>query len=278
MKIKTVLQTCDEPNKNKRIYPKSVLMNGIEKIRPLIEQHALTGELDHPVPSSNSETDSYRHFVVLYQNTSHIIEDIYFEGDKVMGIVKTASTQKGKDMAGLILDGVPVGFSLRAMGESEVNSSGITTIKEPFEVVTYDCVSNPSHAKARMVSRVSECALVVPKAKILTENAFGSITLDRSGLLYGYNKASKSLDAKLQDLMENINSLTTTKQKKTIDSNKVILGLLEAYLNDDKDDPGKSYHNKMIEYLNDYLDTDRDEKYKKDPELKYKDFFNKYFN
>ena len=113
VKIKTVLQTCDSVNKNKRIYPKSVLMKGVEKIRPLIEQHALTGELDHPIPSGQSETDSYRHFVVLYQNTSHIIEDIYFEGDKVMGIIKTASTQKGKDMAGLILDGIPVGFSLR---------------------------------------------------------------------------------------------------------------------------------------------------------------------
>jgi hypothetical protein len=135
VKIKTILQTCDDVNKNKRIYPKSVLMHGVEKIRPLIEQHALTGEMDHPVPSGNSETDSYRHFVVLYQNTSHIIEDIYFEGNKVMGIVKTASTQKGRDLAGLIMDGVPVGFSLRAMGESEVNSSGITTIKEPFEMV-----------------------------------------------------------------------------------------------------------------------------------------------
>ena len=113
VRIKTILQTCNDVNKNKRIYPKEVLQRAVEKIKPLMEQHALTGELDHPVPSGTSETDSYRHFVVLYQNTSHIIEDIYFEGDKVMGIVKTASTAKGKDMAGLIMDGVPVGFSLR---------------------------------------------------------------------------------------------------------------------------------------------------------------------
>ena len=136
VRIKTILQTCDDVNKNKRIYPKEVLQRAVEKIRPMMEQHALTGELDHPVPSGASETDSYRHFVVLYQNTSHIIENIYFEGNKVMGIVKTASTQKGRDMAGLIMDGVPVGFSLRAMGESEVNSSGITTIKDPFEMVS----------------------------------------------------------------------------------------------------------------------------------------------
>ena len=130
------MQTANDVNKNKRIYPKDILAEAIEKIKPLMEQHALTGELDHPVPSNSTETDSYRHFVVLYQNTSHIIEDLYFEGNKVMGIVKTASTAKGRDMAGLIMDGVPVGFSLRGLGESEINSSGITTIKRPFEMVS----------------------------------------------------------------------------------------------------------------------------------------------
>lgn len=166
-------------------------------------------------------------------------------------------------------------MNTEAMGESEVNSSGITTIKEPFEMITYDAVSNPSHKEARMVGRVSECELVVPKTKILTENAFGSITLDRSGLLYGYNKVSKSLDDKLQDLMENINSLPA-KSRKKIDSNREILGLLEAYLNDDKTDVTKSYHNNLIDYLNDYLDAD-DDKYKKNPDLRYKDLFKKYF-
>ena len=115
VKIKAVLQTTDDVNKNKRVYPKSILQEAVEKIKPLIETHALTGELDHPIPTSVSETDSYRHFVVLYQNTSHIIDDIYFEGNKVMGIVETASTQKGFDLAGLIEDGVPVGFSLRKL-------------------------------------------------------------------------------------------------------------------------------------------------------------------
>ena len=45
VKIKAILQTANEANKNKRIYPKDVLMRGVEKIKPLIEQHALTGEL-----------------------------------------------------------------------------------------------------------------------------------------------------------------------------------------------------------------------------------------
>ena len=66
-----------------------------------------------------------------------------------------------------------------------------------------------------MQSRVSESELVIPKSsgKLLMENTFGSITLDRSGLLYGLNKKSKSLDQRLSELTE------TIKQKEIITHN-----------------------------------------------------------
>jgi hypothetical protein len=165
------------------------------------------------------------------------------------------------------------------MGESEVNSSGITTIKEPFEMVTYDCVSNPSHKEARMQSRVSESQLVVPKSsgKLLMENTFGSITLDRSGLLYGLNKKSKSLDQRLSELTETINALRPDPESlKKMFRKKSIVGLLEAYLNDDSTDVSKSYHNSMIEYLTDYFDDE--DKRKTNREKSRKDLLKKHFN
>ena len=45
VKIKAIMQTANDVNKNKRIYPKDVLEEGIEKLKPLMKQHALTGEL-----------------------------------------------------------------------------------------------------------------------------------------------------------------------------------------------------------------------------------------
>ena len=142
--------------------------------------------------------------------------------------------------------------------ESEVNSSGITTIKDPFEMVTYDAVSNPSHKDARMQSRVSESQLVVPatKGKLLMENTFGSLTMDRSGLLYGFNKTpSKSLDQRLKDLTETFNSLKPEPEMvKRAFQKKSIVGLLEAYLNDDSTDVSKSYHNNIVEYMQEYFD------------------------
>ena len=197
-----------------------------------------------------------------------------------MGIVKTASTAKGRDLAGLIMDGVPVGFSLRAMGESEVNSSGITTIKNPFEMVTYDAVSNPSHKEARMQSRVSETQLVVPatKGKLLMENTFGALTMDRSGLLFGINKtSSKSLDQRLRDLTEAINSLKPEPEMvKRAFQKKSIVGLLEAYLNDDSTDVSKSYHNNIVEYMQEYFDDD--DKRRTNREKHHRDMLKKYFN
>ena len=45
VRIKAIMQTTDTVNKNKRIYPKEILMRAVDKIKPMIEQHALTGEL-----------------------------------------------------------------------------------------------------------------------------------------------------------------------------------------------------------------------------------------
>ena len=156
VRISTVLQTLNECNKNKRIYPGYLLEKALNEIKPLFKSRSLLGELYHPLVSGNDDADSYRHFVVLYERASHIIEDMYIDGNTLYGVVETSLTEPGFKMAGLIMDKVPVGFSLRAIGESKTRSDGITEVTAPFNVITYDCVSNPSHAKARMVKVVSE--------------------------------------------------------------------------------------------------------------------------
>ena len=132
-----------------------------------------------------------------------------------------------------------------------------------------------------MQSRVSETQLVVPptKGKLLMENTFGSLTMDRSGLLYGFNKTpSKSLDQRLKDLTETINNLKPEPEMvKKAFQKKSIVGLLEAYLNDDSNDVANSYHNSLIDYLNEYFDKDADKR-KSNREKHYKDMLKKYFD
>lgn len=148
VRISTVLQTLNECNKNKRIYPGYLLEKALNEIKPLFKSRSLLGELDHPLISGNDDADSYRHFVVLYERASHIIEDMYIDGNTLYGVVETSLTEPGFKMAGLIMDKVPVGFSLRAIGESKTRSDGITEVTAPFNVITYDCVSNPRDRKS----------------------------------------------------------------------------------------------------------------------------------
>ncbi len=220
-RIKTVLQTLNEVNKNKRIYPGYILERALKEIKPLFKSRSLLGELDHPVVSGNDEADSYRHFVVLYEKASHIIEDMYVDGNTLYGIVETSLTEPGFKMAGLIMDRVPVGFSLRAMGESKVRQDGVTEVTAPFTVITYDCVSNPSHAKARMVEVVSE------NFSKFRENAVPDIYLehdivcDRSDILNNMMgiKPVTSLEQIVESLEKKIkgttNRLIEAKQKPT---------------------------------------------------------------
>lgn len=131
-----------------------------------------------------------------------------------------------------------------------------------------------------MQSRVSESKIVVPptKGKLLMENTFGALTMDRTGLLFGFNKTkSRSIDQRLRDLSETINNLKPDPEKvQEMFRKKSIVGLLEAYLNDDSNDVSKSYHNNMVEYLTDYFDDD--DKRKTNREKSRKDSLKKYFN
>ena len=49
-----------------------------------------------------------------------------------------------------------VGFSLRALGAVEALSDGTIMVREPIKPITYDFVSNPSHATAKVLEFLPE--------------------------------------------------------------------------------------------------------------------------
>lgn len=70
---------------------------------------------------------------------------------------------KGPDLANLILrDKVNIGFSLRALGAVEPMHDGTLMVKSPILPITYDIVTNPSHANARVMEFIpeSDCSLL----------------------------------------------------------------------------------------------------------------------
>lgn len=233
VKIRTVLQTLNCGNKNKRYYSSMLLERGISEIRPIFKARHLLGEIDHPVPSGVEATDSYRHCVVLYKNASHIFEDIFIDGKNVMGVVETASTDNGYNLAGLIEDKVPIGFSLRAVGEVKPRGDGLVEVVNPFGIITYDSVSNPSHAEARMVSVIKEGI-----SPLLSENYMADINTsgdqiitDRTSVLVNCLNESNNGDF-FNDLEQIIGNLSNVVKSPNLNINeKARKKVSEGYVN-----------------------------------------------
>ncbi len=134
------LQTANEKNQNRRIYPKDVLDHGMKAIQEKINNRRFVGELDHPI--SDNQT---RQCTVEYKSVSHLVREWWWEGERIKGVVETLPyTENGKIMSGLIADRIPVGFSLRGLADVS-SSGGAQVVQSPLIVISYDCVSEPSH-------------------------------------------------------------------------------------------------------------------------------------
>lgn len=150
------LQTADEKNQNRRVYPRNVLDQGMRAIQQKIDDRRFVGELDHPISDQST-----RQTTVEYKNASHLVREWWWEGNRIKGVVETLPyTPSGKIMSGLISDGIPVGFSLRGLADVE-NMGGFQQVQAPLIVISYDCVSEPSH-KGSQVTELRQEGCVMP--------------------------------------------------------------------------------------------------------------------
>ena len=137
------LQEADARNQNKRLYPRRVLDLAMHKIGEKIDRRAFVGELDHPITD-----DQVRQTTVLYKEVSHIIREWGWDGPFIRGVVETTPySPNGKTLSGLILDRVPVGFSLRGLADIE-DMQTYQEVLDPLIIISYDSVSEPSHHTA----------------------------------------------------------------------------------------------------------------------------------
>ena len=155
VKFKAVLQTMNEVNKNNRLYPQQILMESLNRdILPRVKRRGIVGELDHPTYIGNQNADMMRHTQVLYKYAAHVITELRVDGKYILGELETLNTPYGYTLAGLILDNIEVGFSLRAVGNLKQKGSYLE-VTQPFKIKTWDCVSEPSHEEA-LIKEISE--------------------------------------------------------------------------------------------------------------------------
>lgn len=137
------LQEAENQNQNKRYYPYKVLNTAMDKISDKIQRRAFLGELDHPISDNQ-----VRQTTVLYAESSHLIREWGWDGTMLKGVIETLPyTVKGKALSGLVLDRIPVGFSLRGLADLE-DSGQYQLVLDPLFIISFDSVSEPSHSKA----------------------------------------------------------------------------------------------------------------------------------
>ena len=126
------IQTCEKKNGNGRVYPCKVLKREVQNYQKVIKDNRGLGELDHPDDS-----------VINLRNVSHMITDVWWDGNDVMGKIKILDTPSGRVVKDLINSGVKLGISSRGMGSVQ-EQMGNTVVQEDFELICFDIVSEPS--------------------------------------------------------------------------------------------------------------------------------------
>jgi len=144
--FKMVLQTANDVNQNKRMYPRRVLDKSMKDAEPRIKGRKFGGELDHPLISQgNSEAyDGMRQTTFMLKEASHLIRDYEWQGNKLIGELETLTTPNGKIVLSLLQDRFGLGLSMRGLASLE-QENGVNVVQDPLFLVAYDHVSLPSH-------------------------------------------------------------------------------------------------------------------------------------
>jgi len=137
--VEGVLATAGIKNGNSRYYSPDIWRREIDKYKVIVEENRATGELDHPDSS-----------IINLKNVSHIIRDIYWDGDDVMGKIEILPTATGNILKALIENNVLVGVSSRGEGSLKPMNGGMMEVQDDFTLICWDFVSTPSNPGSYM--------------------------------------------------------------------------------------------------------------------------------
>ena len=124
---------ANEANKNKRVYPLEEMVREVNRYTDeMISTKRATGELNHPQsPEINLE------------RVCHVVTELKQNGNIFEGKSKVLSTPMGQIVRSLIMDGVKLGVSSRALGRLEEDKNGTNRVAD-FRLVAVDVVADPS--------------------------------------------------------------------------------------------------------------------------------------
>jgi hypothetical protein len=162
--VEGIMQRATAQNQNGRVYKKEILERETKRyIEEFVNNGNAFGELDHPEKP-----------VVELKNASHIVKELWWKGDDLMGRVELLNTPAGNIVKEIIKAGHTIGISSRGTGSVQQTNEGTLEVQPDFELVCWDFVSNPSTHGAFM----NPVALQEAKSKIFKYHNLDSIIND----------------------------------------------------------------------------------------------------
>jgi len=135
-----IMQRAGAKNQNGRIYKKEILEQEVQNyIENFVKVGNAYGELDHPESA-----------IVSLKNASHVVKELWWEGEDLMGRVQLLNTPSGNIVKEIVRGGHTIGISSRGTGSVTQTNEGTLMVQPDFELVCWDFVSNPSTQGAFM--------------------------------------------------------------------------------------------------------------------------------
>ena len=124
---------AEQKNQNERVYPLNEITRAVNEINSKIKNgFSVLGELDHP-----------EELTINLDRASHMITEMWMDGNDGYGKLKILPTPMGKTAEAMLKAGVKLGVSSR--GSGNVDDSGYVS---DFDIVTVDIVAQPSAPNA----------------------------------------------------------------------------------------------------------------------------------
>lgn len=155
-RVRAVGITADVVNGNRRRYPRAVLAKAIEELNSHLNESngqgrlIATGEVEHP--SDKGRRASLLEVVIKWDAAS-----LNTEGKVLLeGVI--LPTSKGKDIAVLVENGVPVGVSMRGYGSAEMLKESGLTVQEvtQLKIKGFDLVMEASDPNGKLLESQQE--------------------------------------------------------------------------------------------------------------------------
>lgn len=132
-KFVVTVAEADTPNKNKRVYPRHVLEQQVERMKETIKQRALMGETGTPKQAA-----------IQAGKASHIVTDMYMEGDCLMAEIEILDTPAGQDLKSLLSAGIPIGFRMSGVGGGDVDKEGNFVVNDSYKMIQIFATNDPA--------------------------------------------------------------------------------------------------------------------------------------